>query len=214
MPTAFPTVAELQEQLGGIPPERICLEPPPGSATEEDLLEAMARRDGIYELVDGVIVRKPMGYYESVLAAELIKLLGKFVDKHRLGKLAAPDGMLKILPPQIRYPDVTFVSWERLAGHDLKRERVPHLAPDLAIEVLSESNTPEEIDQKVQEYFQGGVRLVWVINPETETAVEYTAVDQATRVEAGGTLCGRDVLPGFTLRLKQLFENTGAKGRM
>lgn len=210
MSTAFPTVADLQEQLGGIPPARICLDPHPGTATEEDLLTAMARGDGLYELVDGVLVRKPMGFYEAVLAARLIKLLSIFVDDRNLGIVAAPDGMLKILPPQVRYPDVAFVSWERLAGHNLREERVPQLAPDLAVEVLSESNTPEEIDQKISEYFAGGVRLVWVIDPETETAVEYTAVDAATKIEADGVLSGRNVLVGFELKLRELFSAADA----
>lgn len=213
MATAFPTVAELQDQLGGIPPGRICLEPHPGTATEEDLLDAMARRDGIYELVDGVLVRKPIGFYEAIVAAEIIRLLGNFVEQHNLGTVAGADGMLKILPPQVRYPDVAFVLWDRLAGHDLRRERVPHIAPDLAIEVLSEGNTPREIEDKVREYFAGGVRLVWIIDPETETAVENTAEDQATEIEAGGVLSGRDVLPGFALNLRDLFDRAGAGGK-
>lgn len=210
MATVFPTVAELQDQLGGIPPGRICLEPHPGTATEEDLLEAMARRDGIYELVDGVLVRKPMGFYEAIVALEIGRLLGNFVEQHNLGKVAGADGMLKILPPQVRYPDVAFVTWDRLAGHDLRKERVPRIAPDLAVEVLSESNTPREMEQKVREYFAGGVRLVWIIDPETETAVEYTAADQATDIEAGGVLSGRDVLFGFELNLRDVFDRTSS----
>jgi Uma2 family endonuclease len=210
MATVFPTVAELQDQLGGIPPARICLEPQPGTATEDDLLEAMTRRDGIYELVDGVLVKKPPGFYEAIIALEIGRLLGNFVEQHDLGKVAGADGMLKILPPQVRYPDVAFVSWDRLAGHNLRKERVPHLAPDLAIEVLSESNTRREMEQKVQEYFAGGVRLVWIIDPGAETAVEYTAADQAVDIETGGTLSGRDVPPGFVLNLRDLFDRSSS----
>jgi Uma2 family endonuclease len=207
---SYSTISDLPERLGGIPLERICLKPHPGSATEVDLIAAMARKDGIYELVTGVLVRKPMWFFEAIIGAEIISLLGDFLDRQNLGLLAGANGTLKILPPQIRYPDVSFVTWERLAGHNLRKERVPHIAPDLAIEVLSESNTPEEIEEKVSEYFQGGVRLVWVIDPQAETAVEYTAVNKATKVEAGGILPGRDVLPGFELNLRQLFENANS----
>ena len=210
MSTVFPTVAELQEHLAGIAPERICLDPPPGTATEEDLLAAMARRDGIYELIDGVLVRKPMGFYESIIAAELLQLVGSFVKQHNLGKVAGADGMLKILPMQVRYPDVAFVSWERLEGHDLRTERVPHLAPDLAIEVLSAGNTKEEMNQKLREYFAGGVRLVWIIDPATETAVEHWEVDQHTQVASGGSLSGRNVLPGFEVNLAELFAGAAS----
>jgi Uma2 family endonuclease len=170
----------------------------------------MARGDGIYELVDGVLVSKPMGFYEAIVALKIGRLLGNFVEQHNLGEVAGADGMLKILPPQVRYPDVSFVSWERLAGHDLSKERVPHIAPDLAVEVLSESNTLEEIEEKVSEYFAGGVRLVWVIDPEALAAVEYTAVDKATKIESGGILSGRDVLLGFELRLREVFEAADA----
>ncbi len=127
MSTGYLTVADLQEQLGGIPPERICLYPPPGTATEDDLYAAMDRRDGIYELVDGVLVRKPMELYESIIAVEILYLLKRFVDERNLGKVAGADGMMKILPHQIRYPDVAFISWDRLQGHNLRKEKAPRL---------------------------------------------------------------------------------------
>jgi Uma2 family endonuclease len=206
MSTDFLTVADSQERLGGIPPERICLHPSPGTATEEDFYAAMDRRDGIYELVDGVLVRKPVGLYESVVALELAFYLQAFVHQHKLGLVAGADGMMKIVPGQIRYPDVSFISWGRLRGHDLRKEKVPRLAPDLAVEVLSESNTKAEMDAKVREYFAGGVSLVWIIDPESESAEVYTAVHQVERIGADGSLSGEQVLPGFEVGLRDLFE--------
>jgi hypothetical protein len=61
------TVADLLEQLGGISPERVRLQPAPGMATEQDVLDIYAREKRPCELVDGVLVEKPMGYYESRL---------------------------------------------------------------------------------------------------------------------------------------------------
>src|SRR5262249_59097023 len=78
-PPAFETIADLLEQLGGIAPHRVRLQPPPGQATERDLLELNARTNRLYELVDGVLVEKVMGYAEGALAAWLIYLLQAFL---------------------------------------------------------------------------------------------------------------------------------------
>jgi len=206
----LPSIAEVQKKLGGIPLDRICLDPPPGTATEEDMLEATRKDGAIYELAYGTLTRKPMGFYEGLVEVELITILNTFVKSNKLGKVAPPDGMMKIIPGQIRYPDVAYISWERMRKAKIRGVPAPRIAPELAIEVLSPSNTPEEIDSKIREYFQGGVQLVWVINPETETAVAYTAADKATKVDADGTLYGGNILPGFELHLSDLFEDLEA----
>src|SRR2546423_4662519 len=93
----FEDVAELLERLGHIPPERIRLRPPPGAATEADVLEALeAPRKRLCELIDGVLVEKPMGYTESVLATYLIVLLDAFIRPRNLGLVTAPDGTVRL----------------------------------------------------------------------------------------------------------------------
>ena len=86
------------------------------------------------------------------------------------------------------------------------------LAPDLAVEVLSESNTPAEMARKRQEYFTAGVRLVWFVDPDARTEEVYTAPDQSTVVNEEGTLDGGAVLPGFTLPLRDLFPELDLQG--
>ena len=113
--------------------------------------------------------------------------------------------MMQLVRDLVRIPDVAFVSNERLASHLGRREAVPLLAPDLAVEVLSESNTPEEMAIKRQEYFGSGARLVWQIDPDTRTARVYTAPDTFTALTAADALDGGTVLPGFTLPLAELF---------
>src|SRR5262249_14851888 len=81
--------------------------------------------------------------------------------------------------------------------------------PDLAVEILSPSNTRKEMQIKLKEYFLGGVKLVWIINPEKRTAEVYTAPDKVTAIPAGGSLDGDNVLPGFTLPLATLFAKFG-----
>jgi len=140
-----------------------------------------------------------------VLGIELARLLGNFIKRHKLGSLAGADGMLRLSPGLVRIPDLSFISRARLARH--RRARVPilPLSPDLAVEVLSEGNTPREMARKVGEYFESGCRLVWLVDPRTRTvAVTTSAADKFTLTEKQ-TLTGGDVLPGFRLTLRNLF---------
>lgn len=152
------TIADLLQQLGGIPPSRIRFRPPPGTATEKDLLDIHRRKKRLYELVDGVLVEKVMGYPESSLTAHLIYLLHDFLCQHDLGNLAGADGAVQLMKGLIRIPDISFVSWDRLPGRQIPDKPILGLAPDLAVEVLSPGNTKQEMDRKVREYFLSGVR--------------------------------------------------------
>jgi Uma2 family endonuclease len=203
------TLADLLERLGYISPARVRLDPPPGQATETDLLALSAATDRLYELVDGVLVEKAMGFYEPIVAAVLIGYLREFVRTHRLGVVLGADGTMRLAPRLVRIPDVAFISWDRFPNRKLARAPIPNLAPDLAIEVLSEGNTPAEMERKLREYFDAGVRLVWYADPKTRAVRVYTAVDRCRVVTEDETLDGGDVLPGFTLSVRQWFEEAG-----
>ena len=202
------TVSDLLYQLGDIPPERVRLQPPPGTATEVDVVAVHNREDRLCELVDGVLVEKTIGYYESYIAATLIRLLGNFVVAHDLGIVAGADGMMRLTPGLVRIPDVSFVSWEKLPGRRPPRQAIPDLVPDLAVEVLSEGHTPREMARKLDEYFTLGVHLVWLVNPMTESTEVYTSRHQSTVLDKLATLEGGGLLPGFTLPLSALFPGS------
>jgi Uma2 family endonuclease len=207
MAVTFETAAELVQKLGNVPLERICLTPPPGMATERDLLAAMRRSDRLYELVDGTLVEKAMGLSESMIAAQIIRLIGNFATAHDLGIPAGADGAIRLLKGLVRMPDVSFFCWEKLPGRVLPAEPIP----DLAVEVISETNTPEEMERKLREYFLAGVRLVWMIDPRKRTAEVYTSPDApAASVAETQALDGGSVLPGFTLPLAELFAHLPA----
>ncbi|OHB72113.1 MAG: hypothetical protein A2V70_10525, partial [Planctomycetes bacterium RBG_13_63_9] len=191
--------------LGGIPSERIRMYPPPGMATEKDVLQAKSRINRICELIDGVLVEKTMGYLESLLAAEIIHFLRAYLERNDLGIVLGADGTLRILPHQVRIPDVSFIRWEKFPNRELPREPIPALAPDLAVEVLSEGNTEGEMQRKLHDYFTAGVRLVWYIDPRTLTAKAYTAEDQCVELGEQQSLSGGEILPGFELPLDELF---------
>jgi Uma2 family endonuclease len=199
------TVADLIEQLGDIPPERIRMNPPPGQATEADVLEAMRREKRYFELVDGVLVEKTVGYKGSFLTVALGSYLWAFVHPRNLGLVSGPDGMLRLFPGLVRGPDVAFASWDRFPDRRVPDEPIPSLVPDLAVEVLSESNTPKEMERKRGEYFSQGVLIVWEIDPETRTATVYTPDGNEVHLTESDRLDGGDVLPGFSLELSELF---------
>jgi Uma2 family endonuclease len=109
------------------------------------------------------------------------------------------------MPRLVRIPDVSFVSWDRLPKREVPADPIPDLAPDLAVEVLSEGNTEKEMQRKLKEYFLAGVRLVWYVDPRTRTVEVYSAPDQRTVLMEQQTLTGGDVLPGLALPLRQVF---------
>jgi Uma2 family endonuclease len=199
------TLADVLRQLGGISPRRIRFRPAPGTATEKDVVKIRDRERRLFELVDGVLVEKVMGYWESVLAIELAGFLRDFIKRRKLGTLAGEAGMLRLRPGLVRIPDLSFISRARLAEHRAALAPIPPLGPDLAIEVVSEGNTPKEIARKIREYFASGSRLVWVVDPSTRTVDVYTAPAKRIVLKETQTLTGDAVLPGFRLPLKKLF---------
>jgi Uma2 family endonuclease len=197
------TVARLSKYFG-VPPERLILHPRPGMATEDDLLYVNAH-DRLCELVDGVLVEKAMGARESFLAGLLLHLISAYLEKQDLGFVLSPDGTMRLFTGLIRAPDVSFISWKRLPHGEFPEEPIPDLAPDLAVEVLSKSNSKKEMDRKVGEYFASGVTLVWLLDPRKRMATVYNSPQEHQVVKPGEILDGGDVLPGFSLDLQRFF---------
>jgi len=199
------TAVDLVERLGAIPLDRVRTNPPPGSATERDVIEIHDRENRLCELLDGTLLEKTMGSFESYLALYLGHLLTAFVAENRLGIVLGADGMLRLAPGLVRIPDVSFVSWDRLPGRAFPREEVWRLAPDLAVEVVSKGNTRQEMARKLADYFSAGVRLVWYVYPAACEVQVYEAPDKCVTLAAQETLDGGAVLPGFRLPLSTLF---------
>ncbi len=146
-----------------------------------------------------------MASRESALAAALIYFLHKYLDSHNIGAVFAPDGLLKIMPKQIRAPDVSFIRWERFPGGRLPDAAIYAVSPTLAVEILSKRNTKREMERKLNDYFRSGVQLAWYIDPKPRTARAYTAEHDWTEIPSNGSLLGSSVLPDFELPLAKLF---------
>jgi len=205
-PPDIKTLADLRKRLGGISLERIWFHPAPGTATEKDVVEAEERENRLCELVDGTLVEKAVGFEEARLALRLGRLIDTYVDQNDLGICVGADGMMRIAAGLVRIPDLSFIAWDKLPGRESPQEPIPDLAPDLAVEVLSEGNTKAEMARKVREYFAAGVRLVWLIDPRKRTARVFSALEKSALVRADQALDGGDVLPGFVLPLSDLLD--------
>ncbi len=200
------TIADLVEHLGGIPLERIRLHPTIGTATDKDVICAKG-----CELIDGVLVEKPMGYFESRLAVILGYFIETFLEIHNLGFTLGEEATQRIIEGKVRKPDLSFYLWERFPSELLPAVQILEMAPDWAVEVISPGNTLAEMDRKRGEYFEGGTHLVWQVYPETCRVRVFTAVDIFTEFGEDDTLDGSDVLPGFTLSIRRWFERAGQR---
>ncbi len=197
--------AEVVRDLGDIPLKRIRAYPPPGTATAADL----DRPDNkLCELIDGVLVEKPVGARESVLGAYINGLMWSFIKEDDLGVILGADGLFWVDAEQLRAPDVTFFPWSAFPDEELPEETWWSVAPGLCVEVLSPSNTEREIERKLRELFGAGCQLAWIVDPETRTAKVHTSAKRFKLLDIRGTLDGGKVLPGFKLPLAELFAAT------
>jgi Uma2 family endonuclease len=198
------TLADLAEKFGPIPIRRIRQEPEPGTATEEDVVAIWEREKRLYELVDGILVEKTMGYEESVIAIGLVALLDTFVRRLGLGIVSGTDGLMRLAVGLIRIPDIGFVSWERIGHRFPKGQAIAPFGPELAVEVLCRGNTKKEMSDKLADYFAAGARLVWFIDPRSRTVTVYESLQRSTVLGESDTLTGGDVLPGFEVTVAAL----------
>lgn len=209
IPDVFPslaTFADVVASVGQVAHDRVRRDPAPGLATEADVLRVYAQEKRLCELIDGVLVEKAVGAYESLLAVRIAALLQSFVDRHDLGVVLGEAGMLKLAPGLVRIPDVCFIAWGQLPGKVFPRQAIPTLHPDLAVEVLSEGNTRAEMHRKLHDYFKAGAQLVWYLDPQRREMAVYTGPTELRVVTESGVLDGGALLPGFQLPLAEVFR--------
>jgi Uma2 family endonuclease len=177
--------------------------PAPALMTAEELLR-LPDDGNVYELDRGKLIRmSPSASWANTIAAEILTLLNTFVRRHKLGRCGGGEGgfILDSDPDIVRAPDVWFVQADRLEGG-----RPPNTyfrgAPDLAVEVISPTDRPGAVTKKVGEYLEAGTRLVWVVYPESRSAVIHRPKGMPEIIGEDGLLDGEDVVPGFTLPLQ------------
>jgi Uma2 family endonuclease len=206
----FDSLGDLLVSPGGISPKRVRFSPAPGTATVDDVTRLRDRTRRLYELVDGTLVEKVVGFKESAIALRLSKYLNRWNDENgEFGFLAGADGTIRLMDKLVRAPDLAFTYLDRTPDRRVPDEPVPDLAPDLAVEVLSEGNTREEMERKLKEYFFPEVQLVWYVDARPRSVRVYTSPDRVVELGPADTLDGGTVPPGFSVRVAQLFEQLG-----
>ncbi len=182
--------------------------------SKPDTLLDSAEPDYLYEVIDGRYVEKTTGVYENWLAGVIFSQLDAYAVRSSVGH-AVIETMFDLRPRvnRERRPDaafVTFVRWPRDRG--IPETRSWAVVPDLAVEVLSATNTAGEVAEKVEEYFAVGVRLVWVVYPVQKKIYAYTSTNQVRVLGLQDEIDGGEVLQGFRLPVRELFDTSRGSG--
>jgi Uma2 family endonuclease len=174
--------------------------------TAEDLL-TMPDGDR-YELIDGQLVETSMSLESSWIAGEILHLIRLYLDSHPLGRVFPEGSSYQCFPDdrdRVRKPDVSFIRSGRLPAEQFTQGHC-RIAPDLAVEVVSPNDLHEELMRKLEDYFDVGVSLVWVVEPDLRSVTVYESPGRTSqRLRDADELTGDPVLPGFRCRVEQLF---------
>ncbi len=161
------------------------------------------------ELVNGEVVEMaPVGGTHGQVTGKFYRRLDEHVERHGGGEVVVGDvGFVLQLPgdpERVRAPDVAFVARERLPEGSVPQGFLTG-APDLAVEVLSHTDNPMDVQQKIRDYLEAGARLVWLVAPQAKTVTVYRANGSAQLLREHEVLTGEDVLPGLTIPLLEIF---------
>ncbi len=174
--------------------------------TADDLLTI--GKDKSIELVRGELVEMtPSGMAHGGIVSTLNIIVGGYVRANKLGRTygAETGVVLERNPDTVRAPDFMFIATPRLS---LQGDALgfSDLAPDLAVEVVSPGDRWDEVEEKVTEYLNAGVRMIWVVTPKTRSVHVYRPRKEVLRLSGQDRLLGEDVLPGFEISVTELFE--------
>jgi Uma2 family endonuclease len=183
---------------------------PVRASTSEPSPPRFPQDDVLYEVVDGKIVElPPMGILETEIGFALATALDRAVKAHRSGKVVSELLFrIDVVRNLKRRPDLAFVSKARWPyGKRVPSAEAWDMVPDLAVEVVSDSNGANEVIVKVNEYFQAGSRLVWVVYTVVRQVYVYSSATDVHILAEQDELDGGEVIAGFCLPLRTLFED-------
>jgi len=176
--------------------------------TAEQLMH-LPSRGKRYELKKGkLLMMTPSGALHGDVAMALGVLMRVYASQKKLGKVLAAETGFKIHsdPDTVRAPDVAFVAQERIPPTGIPRGYW-ELAPDLVVEVVSPNDSAADVQDKIEEWLNAGVRRVWVVYPDTQTIHIYRSLKDVNVLKPGDRLDGEDVLPGFSCAVEEIFAS-------
>ncbi len=142
--------------------------------------------------------------YHSEVSARISHLLQLALDQSPVGRVYSADVGMHLPDGNVRSPDVCFVRSEKLPDGK-SPDSFGEMIPDLVVEVLSPSDIPRRVADKIGEYLGCGVPLVWLVNPEEKTATVYRSLTDTKRLESTDVITGDPVLPGFSCTVSRFF---------
>lgn len=182
---------------------------PPATFEPEDLLMMPDAKS--YELVGGRLVERKSCYESSRIGARVGFLLGRATGGKGVGDVLGADASYQCFPDdpdKVRKPDVSFVRAGRVPEEQVRKGHI-RVPPDLAVEVTSPNDLIDEVSDKVVEYLNAGVRLVWVIHPPTRRVCVHRPPGAAggpiSPLLDTDVITGEDVVPGFVCPVAEFF---------
>jgi Uma2 family endonuclease len=166
-----------------------------------------------YELVRGELrTMTPTGLIHGLVTMRAASLLVAFVRSHQLGAvLAAETGyLLSRQPDHVRAADVAFIARGRLSRSDIHRPGYAPIAPDLVVEVISPSDTWSSVTEKALDWLAHGVKVVWLLDPDTRTAQIWRSGGEVDRRSGDAEIDAEPVLPGFRCATSEMFPDLEA----
>jgi Uma2 family endonuclease len=171
--------------------------------TAEEFDNYPFEEDKRYELDEGELIEMTRSAYRhNRILGILFVALSNYFRENPIGEALVSENLYALSPSTRRAPDVAVILGQR--REELWSAKIIRIIPDIAAEVLSPSETPNRIHRKLKQYFEAGVKEVWLINPE-DSAVEIRTGPSLPALAPGEALTSR-LLPGFALSLDELFS--------
>lgn len=172
----------------------------------EKMIMSLPKNGNKYELINGEFIMGPAGFKHEVIGANILFALKKFVSEHKLGIVCGSSAGYWMKSGNLRSPDVSFIGKERLQKFEELPEGFFQGSPDLAVEILSPSDTIEGIHGKITEYFENDTKLVWIVNPKERTILIYRFLSHPDKLLTDkDVLDGGEVLKNFSLPVAEIF---------
>jgi Uma2 family endonuclease len=162
-------------------------------------------RDRIFELIDGELVEKMPSFVPSRIGYRIGHRVSSYLDVNDIGYVTGEAGGYIMPDGQVFNPDMGYISKARLPEMPSREAPMP---PDLAVEVMSPTDRKRALRRKAERYLEYGTRMVWLVFPDEQMVEVYTPDDDVITVGIDGVLDGGDVLPGFSLAVKEIFPKS------
>jgi Uma2 family endonuclease len=169
-------------------------------------LEQMPDDDSVRtELDEGeLITMPPAGWDHGNYEAEIIVILHNFVKRHKLGRVCGSSGGYRLSDDTVREPDVSFVRSARVGS--VKNKGFAKGYPDLAVEIISPSDSIRQLMRKVKQYFAAGTHTVWIVYPDEQEVQVLEATGTDRWLKGDDLIEAPELLPGFSVPISQFFE--------